>query len=115
MGTSSSDLIHSLGTTAQIIPPGLTLAVYFDEALGENAMALKYGAGGTLWLQGVGTTLTSAGAQALTMSVATMASMPLAHYLVGTNETINLDGCPRFYLAATAATTTVYLIRAFNQ
>ena len=100
MSVTSNDTIFGLGTTAQIVPPGATLALYFTQVAGQNSTLIKNGGGGTLYMIGM--------AQGATLSAAQLVTNASAHYLMGASEVLSIDGPASYYLLALSATTTVY-------
>jgi hypothetical protein len=103
MATSSSDSIFALGTTNVIVPAGTTNAVLIAPIAGQNSTILKFLGGGTCGLYGI-----AAGA---TATAAQLASVVGNHYtFTAANETLNLDGGPRFYIWSAGATSVVAMV-----
>ena len=102
--SSSSDTIQFIGTSQIIVPTGATVAVYIDHQAYQNNTLFKYGSGGTLYVIGVGSTLAGA----------TLVANATTHYLMGSSESLALNGPVRCYLLSLAATTTVMCIRGMN-
>lgn len=103
--TSSNDSVFSLGSTFLAVPAGATNAVLITPLAGQISVNLKYSSGSTLYLIGVGHGVTLAASDLNNFA---------SHYLIGSSESLAIDGPARFYLAATAATTIVYMLRGFG-
>lgn len=88
------------------IRAGATHALLLEGKAWEAGSVLNYLSGGTLWIMGVtgGQTL-SAAQLASDFNGATLL------FLVQSGQAINIDGAPRYYLAATGATVVCQLLR----
>lgn len=95
--SGSNEAIFGLGTTAIAVQPGATLATYFTQLAGQNSTLLKNGTGGTLWIIGM--------ASGTTMAGATLGAQFSAHYLMGVSEVLSLDGPVTCYLANSGTAT----------
>ncbi len=84
-----TDLLSLVG---ERIIVGLSSIIGVTVAPGQLGGILKYSSGGTLWIGG------------LTLSVN-------AGYLVGGSESLSLDVCGTYYLAASGATVVTYSLR----
>lgn len=106
----SYEAVYSLDTTPIFVPPGVTNAVLVAASPTQNSANIKYGTGGTILLFGCtfGTT----------MAPGAFASLLTAgnYYLMGTSESLSLNGPTYFYVAQStvAATVAVYAIKGKN-
>lgn len=91
------------------IPLGATSALLLDGDVGQVGSVLNYISGGTLWIMGVtgGQTLTAA-------QLASDFNGATLRFNVQSGQAINIDGAPRFYLAATGATVVCQLLRGLG-
>lgn len=91
------------------VPSGATNALLIEGEVGEAGSVLNYLSGGTLWIMGV------TGGQ--TLSAATLASQftgATLLFLVQSGQALNIDGAPRYYLAATGATVTCQILHGLS-
>lgn len=96
MSRSSGTDIQTLYPETLIIPSGASTLI--SPIAGQMSVVLKYGTGGSLSISNVSD---SAGSS--------LASAQL--YIMGTSEILSMDTVGGFYLTATGATVTCYLLR----
>lgn len=98
--------ICGLGSTVMIIAPGATNALLVIPPAGEVSSLIKYGAGGSMEL-----VQSQAG---VTLTGSSLVPLIGTGYLMGTTETVNIDGPARYYIVATGATVTAYHLTGFS-
>ena len=107
MGSNTD--VYGLFPSTLTIPLGITLPVLMEAKQLQTSGALEYLSGGTLWILGItyGQTLAADAA-------ATVFAGGTFIYNVQSGRAINIDGAPRFYLAATGATVVCQLLRGLG-
>lgn len=110
MSTSSTDSVFSLNTFRVAIPPGATQAVYINlaQTAGSNALVMKYFSGSSI-------EIINPASGGSTQSAAALVTLSGTGYLIGTNETLNIDGAPCFYAQATGATGVLMFVGGLSQ
>lgn len=91
------------------IGPGATLAVYMQQQAGEAASIIKYFSGGSCEILGA-----PPPAVGQTWTGASLVNLAGTGYLLGTSESLALEGACRYYLMATGATATVMQLRGLS-
>lgn len=110
----TQDDINGLVGVKQFVPPGATLAVLISPQSGETGQLLKYFTGGSLEI--VQAPISNAGSQTVgqTWAGASLVALQGTGYLLGTSEVVSISGPARFYLMATGATVTCYLLKGLT-
>ena len=124
--SQASQLLYSIATSRQNIPPGGTLAVFVDVQQGQLWTQIKNigNTGGLELLQcSNGSSLVSGGSQLYTtpnfisgstLSAAMLAAVSGTGYLMSPNEIVPLQGPCRFYISAPSATCTVAILKGLG-
>lgn len=89
-----------------VIAPGATNAQLITPVAYEVANQVKYGTGGSLEIQKA--------PQGTTYIGASLAPLIGTGYLMGTAEALSLGGPARYYLMATGATVTAFVLRGLS-
>lgn len=102
----SQDDIFGLKTFTRAIPSGFTNAVLVTNESFESGSVFEQVSGGTVWITGVsmGQTLSAADLDAIFTGATNL-------FLMQSGRSINIDGAPRYYVAATGATAVVQWLR----
>lgn len=96
---------YGLDATLLVIPAGASNALLITPIANQVSMSLKYASGGSLEIFKA----VSGGTQpAVAISLG-------AGYPIATTEIVNCSGAPRFFLAATGATTLANLLIGLSQ
>ena len=104
---STQDQVYSLGATKVIVPVGATVSVLVTPQAYESSTVIRYGTGGSLELVGI-----PVGASTLTG--ASLVAAQGNAYLFGSSEVLSIGGAARYYLMATGATVTCYLLKGLT-
>lgn len=97
------------------VQPGATLALLVTPVPGQVSTVLKYGAGGSLEIVGAPPPLSNINSPGTTVwAGSSLVTLQGTGYLLGTAEALSWDGSSRFYLIATGATATAYLLRGLS-
>lgn len=103
---AEQDDVFGLTGERLVVAPGATLALLVEGATGQIASVLRYFSGGSCEILNapIGSTLTAA----------VLVSRQGHGYLLGTSETVNVEGAARYYILATGVTTTFMHLRGLS-
>jgi len=94
---------YGFAATFLAVPATAASALLVSPVAGQISVSIKNFGGGSMEIMKApaGATLSNGTADGLSLS---------AGYLMEAGEVVNVDGAPKFYLAATGATATAYLL-----
>lgn len=105
---------YGVSTALLTIAPGATNALLVKGIPGQGAWLVKYGTGGSLEIVGAPPLPDANGTGATAWAAASLVPLLGTGYLMDSGEPISGDGPTRFYLMATGATTTAYILRGLT-
>lgn len=109
---SREDSTYNLSPLKVVVGPGATLAVKVTQIDTQVSTQIRYGSGGSLEIVPVPNMATFLGAT--TWAAASLVPFLGNGFLMGT-DTLKFSGPAQFYLLATGATTTAYIIKEIGQ
>lgn len=109
--------INGVKGIKQIVPVGATVAVLISPLDGETGSLIKYFTGGSLEIVQAPVRHDTYGQSSLiglTWAGASLVALQGTGYLFGSSEVVSVDGPARYYLMATGATVTCYLLKGLT-
>lgn len=110
--------IYGIQATFLAVPAGASNALLIQPMPGEISSQLKYFSGGSLEILNANPNTPTGGASAITVYPNGITAAPGftataagIGYMMATTEVIGFDGAARYWLVATGATATAYLIK----
>ena len=110
----TQDDINGLVGVKQIVPPGATLAVLIAPQNGETGQLIKYFTGGSLEIVQAPVSHSGGETIGLTWTGPSLVNLLGTGYLMGAGEVVSVSGPARYYLMATGATVTCYLLKGLT-